>query len=240
MNVPFIPTTAGLFDFGNSSWPGGQFSPLLTMWEKFSLFLTVSSNFFLPSPYVRKLFSISHSFSLREKNFLTWIGSYVQTLRTCFLPSPYVRKFFLPSPYVRKFFSVSHSSLYMCKKFSLLLPMWENSSHLLPYKRKNFSSSHLRWEKFSHVGEVWPAWAYSVMPAWPSNSHKWSFGLCMIHHRRNQWSFIQSEKVYQRFLVYRTSNSIIQCGTRNWDVWQLLLYYCTGKIWENGFFIVFR
>ncbi len=139
----FICTTGVSFGFGDSSWPGGRFSRLLTMWEKFSPFLSVFSTFFSPSPYVRKFFSISHSVSLREniflafslceKFFLTWIGSYVRTPRTCFSPSPYVRKIF----------SVSHSSFSMWEKFSLFLLMWENSSPLLPYKRKIFSPSHL-------------------------------------------------------------------------------------------------
>jgi len=62
--------------------------------------------------------------------------------------SPYVRKLVSPSPYVRKFFSFS------------------------PHERKNFLPSHYVRKLFSHR-EVGLVQAYSVMPAWPRNSHKW-------------------------------------------------------------------
>jgi len=131
----FICMTAS-FGFGDSSWPYGWFSCLLSMWEKISPFLTVFSGFspiFLPSPSHSFLSEKNFlSFSLCEKFFLMWIESYIQTLHMCFTPSPYVRKFF----------SISHSflSFSLCEIFSCLLPT-----------RENFSCLLIRWENFSHI-----------------------------------------------------------------------------------------
>jgi len=144
----FICTTAGsLFGFGTSSWLGGRFSLFLTMWEKISPFLSVFSHFFLPSPYVRKFFSISHSFSLWEKKFLAFSLSekFFHMNRELCTDSMYM--FLAFSLCEKTFLCFSQFFLYV-RNFSPLLPMWENSSHLLPYERKNFSPSHSGEKKF--------------------------------------------------------------------------------------------
>jgi len=75
MNVHIYLHDCWWYGFSNSSWPDGQFSCLLAMWEKFLCFSQFSPIFlplFLPSPYARKFFSVSHTFSHCEKKFLAF------------------------------------------------------------------------------------------------------------------------------------------------------------------------
>jgi len=164
----FICTTAG--SFGHSSWPGGRFSRLLTMWEKISLFLSFLP-FFLASLCEKILLHFSQFLSQREifSGLLPMWEIFSHMNRELCMDSTYmflafslceknflhfsqfslyVRNFFSPSPNVRNFFSPS------------------------PLREKIFLTFSLRWENFSHIGEVWPVWAYSITPTWPSNSRK--------------------------------------------------------------------